>query len=194
MNYYSDNGVDVEIEKLLPDFGYAVEIGASNGLFASNALHFEEKGWLVLCVEANPLLADEGRTRRKLWRSVAAGKENADNKRFCGYGPYPWGSGSALYPPTQSYVDGGAMGGEMTVDLEVPVRTLDTILEEAGFPRVDLVTIDVEGYENDVMAGFSLERWKPKIMVIESLLDNFATPYGYGLHRRMTFDNIYLRV
>jgi hypothetical protein len=38
-------------------------------------------------------------------------------------------------------------------DVEVSVRTLDSIVEEQKLTRVDLIKIDVEGYETDVLAG-----------------------------------------
>jgi len=49
----------------------------------------------------------------------------------------------------------------------VPIRTLDALLDDAGFPRLDFVTIDVEGHELDVLRGFSLERHRPRIVILE---------------------------
>lgn len=177
--YYSDNGVDSAIEKMLPDVGFAVDVGANNGSFASNTLMLEEKGWTVLCVEANPLLEEEGRKIRKLWRAVAAGSEDT-TATFHRHGGPPYASNSGFF----------MAGGE---PVDVPMLRLDRILEEAGFSRLDLMTADVEGYEDQVMAGFTVERWKPKVIVLESWNDNQATPSGYTRIHRCQFDNIYLR-
>lgn len=38
-------------------------------------------------------------------------------------------------------------------DIEVSVRTLDSIVADQGLPTVDLIKIDVEGYESDVLQG-----------------------------------------
>jgi hypothetical protein len=38
-------------------------------------------------------------------------------------------------------------------DVEVSVRTLDSIVQEQNLTRVDLIKIDVEGYEADVLTG-----------------------------------------
>ena len=192
MKYYSDNGVDQSVELLLPDFGYAVDVGANNGNFNSNTLALEEKGWLVLCVEPNPLLAEEGRKTRRLWREVACGALDEDLRKFYAYGTHPFASGSALYPPKPGYVSAEDVEKPLNQHL-VLVRTLNRLLEESGFPRVDFVTIDVEGYENEVLAGFDLSIWKPAVLCVESLNNDLETPNGYKLLERRMFDNVYVR-
>ncbi len=51
----------------------------------------------------------------------------------------------------------------------IHVRTarLDDLLEEAGFPTLEFLTIDVEGHELAVLEGFSLDRYRPRIVIIE---------------------------
>ncbi len=52
--------------------------------------------------------------------------------------------------------------------LMVPTRTLDEILREAAAPRrLNFVSIDVEGHELEVLRGFSLEEWRPVIIIVE---------------------------
>src|SRR6185436_6268240 len=163
MAYYSSNGVDREVEQYLPSWGYACDVGANDGAFSSNSLCFEQMGWYVLCVEPNPVFEQEARKHRKLWRQVAVSDKNGE-ALFTQFGPYPWG-GSGLkdlkglrnnYP------------GEPVLEMMVPTRKLDTILEEAGFPRLDYLTVDCEGCEPEVLAGFTVERWKPRVMVFEN--------------------------
>lgn len=175
---YSDNGVDDFIAPHLPDFGYALEIGASNGKTGSNCKAFEDCGWVVLCVEPNPLLEGEGRACRKLWRQVACGAEDMESHELLVFDPYPYGSISGLekrYP----------WGDSPSHKFQVAVRRADRLLEEVGFPRVDLLTIDCEGYEKEVLSGFDIERWKPTIIVTEdaSLVfdgyERMEPPSGY---------------
>jgi len=186
MAHYSDNGVDEALESLLPAFGYACDVGANDGVFNSNTLALEEKGWLILCVEANPLLEELGRARRKLWRSVAIGDRDMDDVVFHICGPMAnWASRSSL-----GLRDGGGPADQTAF---VSVRRLDRILKEAGFPRLDLLTVDVENWEREVMAGFSVERWKPKVIVLEEWTDdNLAIP-GYTILKKLSYDNIYVR-
>jgi len=185
--YHSSNGVDALIEPLLPDVGWACEVGANDGQYFSNCLHFEEiKGWTVLCVEPNPLLLDAGKSVRALWRQVAAAGEDGPIE-FHSWGgfPYPSGSGTSIKSRT---------GTSDRQVFTVQGLRLDRILEEAGFHKLDLLTVDVEGFELEVMRGFSIERWKPKIIVLEFYPDDFDYNIpGYTKIDRKEFDNVYQR-
>ena len=50
----------------------------------------------------------------------------------------------------------------------VNVDKLDNILNKYSFkPDFDVFVLDVEGYEEKVLNGFSLNEYKPKIVIIE---------------------------
>ncbi len=59
-----------------------------------------------------------------------------------------------------------AREGGRTRVVDVPLRTLDDILGELATP-IDFVSIDVEGAELDVLNGFDLARFQPRMLVIE---------------------------
>lgn len=51
---------------------------------------------------------------------------------------------------------------------KVKIKKLDSLLEENKIePNFDVFILDVEGYEEEVLKGFSLDYYKPKIIVIE---------------------------
>lgn len=51
---------------------------------------------------------------------------------------------------------------------EVQTLKLDTFLETNQAPKgFELLVVDVEGFEKKVFDGFSLEAWKPKILIVE---------------------------
>ena len=49
----------------------------------------------------------------------------------------------------------------------IKVETLDYILEENKVSNIDLLVLDVEGYEENVLKGFSIEKYFPSIFIIE---------------------------
>jgi FkbM family methyltransferase len=52
--------------------------------------------------------------------------------------------------------------------INVPIRTLDSILVEAGSPaRFDFLSIDVEGHEIEVLRGFDITRWWLRLILLE---------------------------
>ena len=69
-----------------------------------------------------------------------------------------FGAGSHL-------VSGHHLAGDAMPAVQVPVETLDRIVSARGLERLDLVKIDVEGFEPDVLAGGAgaIERFRPAI-------------------------------
>lgn len=196
MTWYSfdvgvERGVDEYIAHMLPPFGYACDVGANDGRLYSNSLHFETRGWIVLCVEPIPDLEEAGRSCRKLWRTVACGANDEEARQFamCN-GHSTWASRSTLM--TDGNIPYGIEDGVEQI-IDVPVRRLDRVLEEAGFPRLDYLTIDVEGTEPEVLAGFTADRWRPTIIVAESIYDDLKAPCGYEKINRISYDNVYRR-
>ena len=82
--------------------------------------------------------------------------------------------------------------------IDVPVRTLDEILNEAHAPRAfDLLSVDVEGHELDVLRGFDFGRWRPRLILLEDHVNNlakhrFLTRAGYRLMRRTGLNGWYV--
>lgn len=60
-------------------------------------------------------------------------------------------------------------GGKSKEIREIQTNTLNNIIENSKYKEseIDFLSIDVEGYEMRVMNGFALEKYSPKIIVIE---------------------------
>lgn len=186
----SANGVDIILAELFASHphGYAIEAGAFDGLNNSNTLKLEEDdGWTVLCIEPIERGFVDCRQHRKLARRLALGAQDGDNQLFHVSRSGLATSGLVLYP---EYV---AMVGGPFLTERVNVRRLDRVLEESGFPRLDLLCLDVEGHEREVLKGFTVERWKPAVMVIESLDGTLSAPEGYRQAYRCQFDSVFVR-
>ncbi len=70
---------------------------------------------------------------------------------------------------------GMAPSAEPEAVVDVPIRTLKDILEEAGAPRgFDFLSIDVEGHEIEVLRGIDLRRWRPHLIMIEDHVPNLS--------------------
>ena len=61
------------------------------------------------------------------------------------------------------------MGWDRGWEVEVPARTLSSILDEVAAPDVDLLSLDVEGFEAEVVKGLDLERHRPRYLLVEVL-------------------------
>jgi FkbM family methyltransferase len=52
-------------------------------------------------------------------------------------------------------------------EFTVPARTLSSVLDEARAPEIDLLSLDVEGFEPQVLAGLDLDRHAPRFILVE---------------------------
>jgi FkbM family methyltransferase len=83
-----------------------------------------------------------------------------------------------------------APGAAPEAVIEVPIRTLDSILAEAGAPeQFDFLSIDVEGHEIEVLRGFDIARWQPQLILPEDHVADlskhcYLKAAGYRLIRR----------
>jgi FkbM family methyltransferase len=64
----------------------------------------------------------------------------------------------------------GTRGGrEPNYDIEAPGRTLSSLLDETETGEIDLLVLDVEGYEPEALAGLDLTRHAPRFLLVEML-------------------------
>jgi FkbM family methyltransferase len=162
--------------------GYFVEVGANDPQRGSQSLQFEQAGWNGVLVEPQPDLAEKLRRMRRAQVVAAAcsSPQNAGRAMTL----HVLGPHSSLNPAL------AVTGVVAEAEIQVPVRTLDDILEEAKAPfPIDFVSIDVEGHEVEVLSGFDLARWRPRLLLMEDHVTTLAahrlvTRAGYRLIRR----------
>jgi hypothetical protein len=83
--------------------------------------------------------------------------------------------------------------------IPVKVRRLDTILaeHEPGVGSVDILAVDVEGWELNVLRGFSLDKYQPSVVILENLFNkrdyiDYMKSKGYGLWQRLEPNDVYV--
>ncbi len=81
---------------------------------------------------------------------------------------------------------------------KVNVRTLDFILDELKFDKkIDFLSIDTEGTEIEVLKGFDIKKWKPKLLVIENNfndpeIEKYLSTFGYIKNKRIEVNDFYI--
>jgi len=165
--------------------GYFVEVGANDPCVHSQTWFLEQCGWTGVLVEPQPDLAAELRARRKakVFSVACSAPENAGRELpFHVAGPLSSLDCKRMAP-----------GAKPEKIISVPIRTLDSILVEAGSPtRFDFLSIDVEGHEVEVLRGFDIARWRPRLILLEDHVADlskhrYLVDAGYRIIRR--YDN-----
>ena len=179
---------------------FFVEVGMIDGRRFSNTLALEQHGWRGVCVEAHPGFVD--RVRRNRPNSAVVHCAAADRAGVLPFHADPRGDLSGLAPRDADQMRdrfGDDFQGYRVVD--VPVRTLDDILTEANAPRdIEIVSIDIEGGELAALQGFDLDRWRPRLLILEAdddpaldTLRSHLRPFGYRLARRVGVNAMFTR-
>jgi FkbM family methyltransferase len=199
--FYSQFGEDRLLALHFKDTtpGLCVEVGANDGVNDSTTYHFEVSGWECVLVEPNPALCEMiSSTRRGRLFECAASSQAGTAVLNIAVGPARAHGVSGLGPDQAAKQRIESLGFSMKT-LQVPIRTLDDMLEEVSSKRpLKFVTIDVEGHELDVLKGFSIERWRPEILILEDNA-NFQDPavrtylrrFGYVPFRRTGVNDWY---
>jgi len=169
--------------------GYFVDVGAFHSSDGSQTWLLEKMGWKSVLVEPQPENAEELRQNRpssRVYQAAVSCPENEGESAFFVDSVF-----STLLPGARSHTKPYAR------QITVSVTTLDRNLEKEGRPRIDFLNIDVEGTELDCLKGFSIERYRPKLIFVEDLflnldLHRYLSSKGYRLFRRSRFNNWYV--
>jgi FkbM family methyltransferase len=168
--------------------GVFVEVGANHPIDGSQTYALERRGWSGILVE--PLSEYASRLRRERSAKVfevAAGAPADSGKQL----PLLVADAlSTLRPNIKA-------GTRPTEQRFVPIRTLDSMLIDAGIEHIDFLSIDVEGAELDVLNGLSLAKYRPRLILLEDDAHSrdkhlYMTGHGYKLVRRTNLNNWYV--
>ena len=186
--------------------GLFVEVGAARPDYLSVGALFRSLGWTVISIEPNPAYAE---LHKKLGYEVlpyACGDHDEDNVDFsvvdshgAAYegGEVSFESFSSLaikdsYAKLKPNLD--------VTKIKVKLRRLDTILKEHApdVEAIDIVSVDVEGWEIEVLKGLTFERFRPKVLIVENLFSErsyraFMHTKGYALWRTLKPNEVYVR-
>lgn len=142
--------------------GLYLDIGANDPISCSISHKFYCSGWRGIAIEAQEGFGPRWAQERPgdTFVGCAVGSCEGEGTLFCA------GQQSSLvYAQTQCS--------------RVRIRTINSILEEhmggTRFPGMSFASMDVEGYEEEVLRGWDLARWRPSFLCIEAIIPNTLT-------------------
>ena len=173
--------------------GFFVEVGANNPFNLSQTWHLAQEGWRGILVEPIPELCKELIAKRpdSVVVEMACGAPNAPATAT-----FTVATDSGKSTLSSEFLD--KRSGVASL-ITVNVKPLNDILQEEGVEQIDFVSIDVEGTQFDVLQGFDLQRWNPRLLLVEDhLLDTKTHKLILGQHyqlvKRTLFNNWYIPI
>jgi FkbM family methyltransferase len=176
--FFGLDGLDVRLaEHLKFRGGLFVEAGANDGISQSNTAYYERYlGWRGILIEPIPTLAAQCKRNRP--RAIV---------EQCALVPFEYDGSTIemIYCNLMSLVR-GARGtgdrddahivagcrhlseGDAPYCVTVPARTLTSVLDSLRVPKLDFLSLDVEGYEGQVLRGLDFDRYTPKYILVEA--------------------------
>lgn len=202
---YSQFGEDRIIQDFFTDGykGVCIDVGATDGIGMSNTYHFEKQGWFCICCEANPTMYDSLKINRNNAVHCAVGGEDKDEVEFKivtleGQGGNQTAVSSVEID--QRLYDQHLFLQPNVKIINVPMMTLDTILlKYPHLDKIDFISVDTEGTEVDVMKGFDIAKWQPRVIVLENNFDDrkyveYMESVGYRRALRNVVNDFYIKL
>ena len=193
---YSQEGEDMVLRRLFEKqkTGFYVDVGAHHPKRFSNTYFFYKLGWRGINVDAMP--GSMTAFNRMRPRDINIEKPVSNKKQLLTYYAFNEPALNGFSKELSEERDGkGSYFVKFTKDIET--STLEEILDN-NLPKaqtIDFLSIDVEGLDFNVLRSTNLEKYHPKVILVEilnsSLVDiqvneiyKFLTDAGYELYAK----------
>lgn len=171
---YAQNCEDVLLERLFAEVacGFYIDVGANDPVTLSVTKHFSERGWRGINIE--PLPDACRRLQQDRPRDVTLNVGIASRRGELTF--YECLNNDALSTFSVEQAQRHRQAGWQFSEHAVPVLTLAEVVRDYVSGTVDFLSIDVEGFEEEVLAGANLAEWRPRVVLIEATLPETGIP------------------
>ena len=201
--YYGLDALDKKLELHLDfDNGVFVEAGANDGQTQSNTAYFaRHRGWRGLLVEPIPELAARCRAARpeSVVENCALVTSAADGRpvpmTYCGLMSVVDGGWSDPEAERAHVETGRQVQSLTTYHVDVPGKSLSALLDKHKMANIDLLSLDVEGFERQALEGLDLRRHRPRFILVEARfreeIDDLLLPHYEAVAQLSHHDVLY---
>ena len=172
--------------------GYFIEVGANDPITNSQTYLLEELGWTGVLVEPLKACYEQcvaKRPKSKVFNVACTSPEKIGEQTIY------FSHENDVMASLEKNVDDSYL--EYGKEAKIEAVTLNSILENTGIEKIDFLSIDTEGTELDVLRGFDIKKYKPRLILLEDKLNTlgkhkFLLNGGYKLVRRIGVNNWYV--
>lgn len=179
------------------------DVGAFEPIRISNSHHFHLNGWDVYSFEANPAKIPLLQQHRQHVFPYAITDTDTDEEL-----PFEnviingdWTASFSAIKVSETYkqVFGWDDNDRRIETLLVKQKTLNTIIQEEipTLSHIDIMSLDIEGYELKCLKGLDLTKYPPKVIVLENAtndleIQQYLEQYEYRLDKVVFYNEYYV--
>lgn len=182
--------------------GFFIEAGANDGRRQNNTQYLEfYKNWRGILIEPLPREFAEcknNRSRASIYENCALVADESTKEIEMRYFPECYGLLSIVNE--EKYFGNIVHAMEAGEPIKVKTRTLNAILEEhkERIQQIDLLVLDVEGYELEAIKGIDFNKWNITYLLIEEreendIIRNYLSEWYEKIGKISEKDYLYIR-
>lgn len=179
---YAQSGEDIiaDVELGKKKKGRYIDVGAFHPKLFSNTYLFYKRGWSGVCIEPRPEARAEFEKVRSRDKFVGLGV--GAKKAVLEYFEFREGAANT-FSKVQAEKNIKEAGRRLKRKINVAVMPLRDILANCLLEGVaiDLMSVDVEGMDEEVLRSNDWEKFRPKLIICEDLEFNFDKPQSSGV-------------
>lgn len=161
---YSQSGEDMILNNifLFKNRGFYIDVGANHPTKASNTYFFYKKGWSGINIDALPESINMFKKKRKKDINIEVGV--SDSLGILNFHIFKESSYNTFDEDVVSKIE---KISPVTKVKKVPVKPLTMILDELNIFCIDFMSVDVEGFDLNVLISNNWEKYRPKVVIVE---------------------------
>jgi FkbM family methyltransferase len=180
--------------KFFSDYSYkgvVVEVGGGPAELYSFSKHYIDNGWRGIILEPNDRMFKEHQEAGHEVYQYAVSNEDKANVDFICYGGGNEMGSAGLGVKPESSVEGLSQR-----KIKVDVITLNTFFKQIDIKYIDIMSVDVEGWEPEVLEGLDTSQFEIRFIVLENFFDKeeyrtLMREKGYEMIFKISFNEIY---
>jgi FkbM family methyltransferase len=208
MKYHSQLGQDSIARQFFDKKGitngFFLDVGALDGKNFSNTYIFETLGWHGICIEGHPDYFDfllKNRPNSKCYSCAVGGlDEGSVNFIADAAGCFSTINPEAKFLEKRRELAKGkdAVEGFTNSTIQVPIRTINSILEENNIKDIDFISIDIDGSERYALPEFNLSELNWKLMCVEykivpDVIELFQKKHNLRYFHDLKWDRLFVK-
>lgn len=201
-SFYAANQLDKKmLEYINYENGYYIEVGANDGILQSNTLFFEKnkkwKGLLIEPIKEKYSQLTNNRSNKNIFANVALVPfDYKDEYINLSYSDLMT---TTLSKKNQLDIDKNLIEGKKHLNIfekekiiKIKAQTLnDTLVKNNAPNKIDFFSLDVEGFELEVLKGIDFKNFKFKYILVECIenfevIKNFLRDKNYLFKKKLS--------